>query len=96
MKKKHVLAVLVPIILVLMLCQGTTALFAHQLFKALGPPGFVRVHVYPGFVLITLVLIHFGLNLDWVAHTYFGKKGHATPKPAAAPTDISSTGAGTP
>jgi hypothetical protein len=85
--KKRLLRIIVPLIFVLMLCQAATATFAHQIFGAFKITGFERLHVYPGYALVVLVLIHAWLNWDWLENSYFSQKRHTAPTPPPTSED---------
>lgn len=66
-----------PIIAVLILSQAITGL--NLFYPFLSRKAFMSLHIYGGYLLFTLVLIHFILNWFWFKNTFFKKK-KAPPK----------------
>lgn len=64
------LRVIIPIMLLLILWQLGTAIFADSLGDRL----FGRLHPRTGYLLVALVLVHITLNRGWLRQQYFPKK----------------------
>ena len=61
-----------PLIALLMLSQLITSLNFY--FPFIERKAFVSIHVYGGYILGTLVIIHLFINWFWVRNIFFKKK----------------------
>jgi hypothetical protein len=70
MKRNTFHKILNPILVIFALNQATTAIFSeelpHEVFEVLHQGG--------GFVLLSLIALHFILNFNWVKANYLAKK----------------------
>lgn len=69
MKRNTALKILNPVLLVLFINQVVTALFRDYIPQE----AFEIFHKGAGFVLLSLILLHFILNFNWVKANYFSK-----------------------
>jgi hypothetical protein len=69
MRRNTALKILNPVLVVLFINQAVTALLhdyiPHEAFEIF--------HQFAGFVLLTLIALHFFLNFNWVKANYFAK-----------------------
>jgi hypothetical protein len=73
MTKNRLLQATIPIMLLLLLWQGVSAVLDDSLGRL-----FPTLHAPTGFLLITLVVLHLVLNWNWVKANYFKQaKAHA-------------------
>jgi hypothetical protein len=68
-----------PLIAIMMLSQSVTAL--NYYFAFLDRKTFLTLHLYGGYILSGLVLIHLIINWFWVKNTFIKKKKAAKKPP---------------
>jgi Domain of unknown function (DUF4405) len=72
--KVVVLKITNPVLAVAAAAQAVTGMMM-SLFSESIPFGLVRqLHLYTGYILIALIIIHMVLNWTWVKSTFFRKK----------------------
>ena len=69
MKPNALHKILNPILVIFALNQAATAIFSDELH----PKTFEILHQGGGFVFLSLIAVHFILNLTWVKANYFTK-----------------------
>lgn len=64
-----------PILALLIINQGVTGLIGPEHIESLGGENaYTMLHVYPGYALVLLIVLHVILNWGWVKMHYFKKK----------------------
>ncbi len=71
--QKTALKIINPLMLLLMLGQVTTALLREKISDDLFP----KVHIFPGYLLALLVVLHLIFNWSWVKAQFFPKRAKA-------------------
>ncbi len=64
-----------PILALLIINQGITGLIGADRIESLGGEHAYAIwHVFPGYFLVLLIVLHVFLNWGWVKMHYFNKK----------------------
>ena len=69
MKKNTILKIINPVLLILVISQVLSGMFAMKL----NGEAFEIIHKGGGMILLTLVIFHLILNFNWIKVSYFKK-----------------------